>query len=159
MDNKKAQSMSTNTIILLVLGLVILVVLIIGFSTGWESFNKIINPSNVDGVVEDCSSACGLNQKFAYCSSLRQIRINEENVNIQTSCAVLAAVPELGRGYFDDCGGIDCKSPCSSFVVANKKGVKSSGLVGESIPEGAYDVTALASDVSEGQVCYILQIN
>ena len=36
MKNKKAQEFSTNTIILIILGIVVLVVLIIGFSFGWE---------------------------------------------------------------------------------------------------------------------------
>lgn len=155
MLNKKAQSMSTSTIILLVIGLAVLVVLILGFTSGWKTFSGIINPSNVDSVVEDCSSACGLAQQFSYCSALRTFRINEEDLNLKASCATLASSTQLGRGYVQECGAVTCNLKCSQIVVENKKGKQFMGELGSAVPEGAYEVTNLANDATDGQVCYV----
>lgn len=151
--NKKGQGMSTSTIVLLILGMVVLVVLIIGFSSGWNSFNKIMNPTNVDSVVDDCSSACSLSQVFSYCSESRTYRINEEKLNIKTSCAVLSNAPSFG-GYISDCGNIQCDLTCSQIIIEDKKGTQKKGILGATLPQGAYDVTSLAKDAN-GQVCYI----
>ena len=155
MKNQKAQSMSTNTIILLIIGLAVLVVLILGFTSGWKAFSGIINPSNVDSVVEDCSSACGLQQEFSYCSALRTFRINEEDINLKASCATLSASSNLGRGYIQECGSILCELNCVQIIVENKKGKQFVGQIGSEVPEGAYDVTSLANDVETGQYCYV----
>jgi hypothetical protein len=155
MTNKKAQSMSTNTIILLILGLAILVVLILGFMSGWKVFSGIISPTTVDKVSEDCSSACGLRQEFSYCSGLRDFRINEEDFSVKTSCAVLASNADLGRGYVDECGAISCELTCSQIVIEDDNNNKVAGQMGSEVPEGAYDVTNLASDVAPGQYCFV----
>lgn len=156
MENKRGQGMSTQTIILLILGLVVLAVLIFGFTSGWSSFKKQIYKSNVDSVASDCSSVCSVGESaFSYCSALRSYRINEENLNIKTSCAVLATVDALGRGYFHDCGSVSCNLDCNSIIIENKDGVQSKGQIGDSVPDGAYDVTSLANDIPEGQFCYI----
>lgn len=155
MKNKKAQSMSTNTIILLILGLAVLVVLILGFTSGWKVFNNIISPTNVDSISEECSSVCGLQQKFGYCSSLRNLRINEEKIKIKASCAVLASTPSLGRGYVDQCGSVQCDVKCSEIYIEDNKEKKIYAELGDSVPEGTHQIVGLATDAVEGKVCYI----
>ena len=155
MENKRGQGMSTQTIILLILGLVVLAVLVIGFTSGWSTFRKQVYKTNVDSVVSDCDSACSVGSSFSYCSSLRDYRINEEDLNVKTSCVVLDNVQELGRGYFNGCGSIQCNLACSDIVIEDKNGNQAKGQIGASIPDGAYDVSSIANDVPEGQFCYI----
>jgi len=66
MVDKKAQGMSLTTIILIVLGLVVLVFLIYGFSTGWKNLWDTVTQytgggSNVDAVKSACMLACSTN--------------------------------------------------------------------------------------------------
>jgi hypothetical protein len=120
MKNKKAQGMSTNTIILLILGLAVLAVLIIGFTSGWKMFKGQVFQTNVDSVVQDCQSACGLNQKFSYCSAERDLRVNEENLEVKTSCAVLAGVSNFTRYGIAACPQIKCDLTCDTVSLSGK---------------------------------------
>jgi hypothetical protein len=147
---KKGQELSTSTIILLVLGVIILVILIIGFSTGWSFFKNLISPTNVDNVIQDCNTACATDQKFSFCSAERSFRVNEEKVDIKTSCAVLANSPQFVKYGIQKCSSIICDLPCASIVINSKAGVVSASGTG-----GKYDVSALANDLEEGQICII----
>jgi hypothetical protein len=150
MQNKRGQELSTNTIILLILGLVILVVLILGFSTGWSFFKNIINPTNVDSIVEECATTCSLSQKFSYCSAEKTLRVNEDDFSVKTSCAVMANSPELAKYNVQKCPAIKCDLTCTSIVIDDQAAVVASP--GAAIK---YNVTALASNLAEGQSCII----
>lgn len=133
--NKKGQGMSTSTIVLLILGLVLLVALIFGFATGWKTFSNIANPTNIDSLSEDCQVACSLNNEYAFCSSARNLRVNEEDIKIKTSCYVLSGLPEYAS-YFSDCPGIECGLTCAQIMFNDKPA--------SSIPE-KYNFTALVT--------------
>jgi hypothetical protein len=138
MKSTKGQGMSTNTIILLILGLVILVALIWGFATGWTSFKTITNPTNVDSLVEDCQTACGLNQKFSYCSADRTLNVLEEKLEVETSCAVLATLPAFDKYGIEACPSIDCDLSCEDIMIDGKKGQTD-------LEVGKYDVSQLTN--------------
>jgi hypothetical protein len=74
--NKKGQELTLGTIILIVLGVVVLVFLIYGFSTGWTNlWDKLgISKSNVDEVVRDCGSYCTLEKQHSFCTEKRTIK-------------------------------------------------------------------------------------
>ena len=75
MINKKAQEMSLNTIILIILGLVVLVVLIIGFTVGFKNLKeKIIPSNNIQTIADQCNLACSLGQEYDYCSKERELK-------------------------------------------------------------------------------------
>ncbi len=131
--NTKGQGMSTNTIVLLILGLVLLVALIFGFATGWDAFKNIANPTNVDSIVDDCQTACSLNQQYSFCSSERTLRINEENIEIKTSCYVLSGMDKYSS-YIDGCPAIKCDLSCEQIKINDKFGTSVSGI---------YDVSGL----------------
>ncbi|MDD5012161.1 MAG: hypothetical protein PHQ66_00735 [Candidatus Nanoarchaeia archaeon] len=150
--DKKGQELSTNTIILLILGLIILVVLILGFSTGWSFFKGIISPTNVDSIVEECASTCGLSQKFAFCSAERTLRVNEEDFTVKTSCAVMANSPELTTYGVQKCSAINCDLACESILVDDTNAVVAS--TGAAVK---YDVSTLANNLESGQICIIPQ--
>ena len=118
--NKKAQGMSITTIILIILGLMVLVVLILGFTMGWANIKEFIAPSsNVDKIAQQCSIACSTNQKFAFCSEKRELKSADEKLE-DVTCYSLAEKKSVYG--IEKCPVIDCgiyntlalaKSACS----------------------------------------------
>jgi len=148
--NRKGQGMSTNTIILLILGLAVLAALIIGFSGVWKNFTQSTGATNVDEIAEQCKTTCSLNEKFKFCSSDTTIRIQEEELEYKTSCGVLATVPEFQRLGVRECAKIECSVPCESIRVNDEL-----GSVADTVPEGYHDVSAFAAGLADGKVCII----
>ena len=72
--NRKAQEMSVGTVVLLILGIVILVVLILGFSTGWSKLLPWLSSNNVDAIKNACSVACATGSQYDYCTAERTIK-------------------------------------------------------------------------------------
>ncbi len=142
LNNKKGQGMSTNTIVLLILGLILLVALIFGFATGWKTFSNIANPTNIDSLVEDCQVACSLGNEYAFCSSERNLRINEQDTKIKTSCYVLSGLDEYAS-YFGACPGIQCELKCDQIMFNDEPGT--------SVP-GKYDVSSLVTPQTD---CFV----
>jgi len=71
--NKKGAEMTIGTIIVIVLALVVLVILVYGFSTGWTNlWDKITGFGggrvNVQTVVQSCQLACTTNSQYDYCN-------------------------------------------------------------------------------------------
>lgn len=104
--NKKAQGMSVTTIILIALGLIVLVILILGFSMGWANLRQFIAPSNnVDSIVQQCSIACSTDQKYAFCSEKRELKSTDETLE-DVTCYSLAEKKSIYG--IEKCGVIDC---------------------------------------------------
>lgn len=107
--NKKAQGLSTSTIVLLIIGVLILVILILGFSVGWQKlFPFISTDNNVDQVSQACQLACSSRSPYDFCSKERTIKIGGDETS--GSCADFA--PE-GDSYNPDfaietCSEITC---------------------------------------------------
>ena len=99
--------MSTNTIVLLILGIIVLVALVFGFATGWQSFKKVLSPTNVDKIAEDCEVACGLGNQFSYCSEERTLRIVSEDVEVKFSCFDFSESDDY-KQYIANCPSISC---------------------------------------------------
>lgn len=78
-ENRKAQGLSVNAIILIILGLVILVVLIIGFTSGWKSFSFLKKSNNVDDLTKICQLSCDTQSEFGYCTSNKKLSIEDVN--------------------------------------------------------------------------------
>ena len=147
--NKRGQGLSTNAIILIVLGVIILAVLIIGFTFGWNSFKNIMSPTNVDSLIEECGSVCGLTQEYSFCSAERTLRVNEDDLEVKSSCAVFSTAPEFSKYKISECSQIDCDLSCSEIIVGGKAGIVQEETIGK------YDVSSLANDLEEGQFCII----
>lgn len=79
--NSKAQELSIGTLVLIVLGVIILVLIILGFTMGWNNLLEkinIFNPaSNIDNVVSACNTAAVANQKDAYCNEWRKTKVSD----------------------------------------------------------------------------------
>ncbi|MCX6750365.1 MAG: hypothetical protein NTZ83_02825 [Candidatus Pacearchaeota archaeon] len=75
MINKKAQGMSISTIILLILGLIILVVLILGFTIGWAKLAPWIGGNNnLETLKNSCGAACSTGGQYDFCTVKRLVK-------------------------------------------------------------------------------------
>lgn len=88
-SSKKAQGMSTNTIILLILGIVILVVLILGFMIGWDKLAPWIPKNNVDTIVTACSAACSTGSAYDFCLAKKDLKAEDVKLK-DVTCNYLA---------------------------------------------------------------------
>ncbi len=138
MKNTKGQGMSTNTIILLILGVIILVILIMGFTVGWDKISPFISRSNVDDIGTSCQAACTTQSKYDFCSFPRELKDAEKNT-IKTTCAVFSTEPSLSKYGINFCN-LDCDLNCADIKI---DGVAGSPI---STSESSYDVSALAGD-------------
>jgi hypothetical protein len=107
MENKRGQGLSTNTIILLILGLVILVVLILGFTLGWNKIFPFLSGNNVQTIVNNCQAACATQAKFDFCSAPRTLN-DGTNKFPNVNCYELANDEDYSIYGIEPCPGIDC---------------------------------------------------
>ncbi len=104
--DKRGQGLSVTAIILIVLGILVLVMLIMGFMFGWEKIMPWIKPSNnVDEIVNACKLACSTQAKFAYCSEPRELN-DGEKVLEKVNCNFLANIKE--EYGIEKCLAISC---------------------------------------------------
>jgi hypothetical protein len=123
MINKKAQGLSINAVILIVLGLAVLVVLIAGFLMGWD---KIIpwfgEKNNVATVVSACETACSTSSLYNYCSSKRDMKSDDSKFQ-NITCYTLASLSNLVKYGVEKCPALDCKSSiiCGEWYYVEDK--------------------------------------
>ncbi len=129
--NKKAQGLSTNAIILIVLGVIVLVILAIGFFAGWEKIAPWIKPSNnVQTIVDACSMACSTNSIYDFCSVKRDLK-DEDGTLKDVTCYTLSLDDNLKKYGIDQCS-VDCKSSleCAEWKYKDKEGNDKNIVVG-----------------------------
>jgi hypothetical protein len=82
MVNKKGQEMSVTTLVLIVVGVVLLVMLILGFSMGWKNLwgkiNVLGGGSNVEAVIQACSISATSDSTYSYCNEFKKVTIGSE---------------------------------------------------------------------------------
>lgn len=118
-NNKKAQGLSVNAIILIVLGVVILVVLIAGFTVGWQKFLPFLSTSNVDTVMNSCSVACSTGNQFDFCIAKRDLNAGSTKLKAVT-CNYLSK--EQNSYGISTCSEIACDG--IEFGAANQADAK-----------------------------------
>jgi len=108
MENKKAQGLPVSTIILLVIGVIILVVLVLGFTLGWSNLKSWIAPSNnVQTIVDQCNLNCQLDQKYNFCSENKTLKTSD--ITIETTCNDFATIATYSSYGIKKCPGITCE--------------------------------------------------
>jgi len=75
--NKRGQGLSTNAIVLIILGVVILVLLIAGFTIGFSKLNPFLGSNNVGTIVTSCSTACSTGSVYEFCSLQRTLKADD----------------------------------------------------------------------------------
>lgn len=158
MENKRGQGLSTNAIILIILGVVILVILIIGFSVGWSTLVPFLRSDNVDTIVKSCETACSTQSTFSYCSKINELKSESEEVD--TTCYLLEKLPRFNKYGLQPCS-LDCRgiSACAeiSYKVDNQAPVKAQ-LKTACDEATELEVTTLATDTKpESPKCCIVK--
>jgi hypothetical protein len=113
--SKRGQGLSTNAIILIILGIVVLAVLILGFTLGWQRIAPWISSSNVDSIVTQCEAACSLRSVYDFCSRERELKDSSlPDRKVEGSCHFFATKQdEEGNFIYADYGINDCPGLCS----------------------------------------------
>jgi len=114
MVNKKAQGMSTSTIVLLILGLIILVVLILGFSMGWSRLAPWIDTNNIETIKTACSTACAVQSSYDYCTVKRTVNDGVLDKFDSTCYTLVEEHPEYG---IEACTNVECVLPPGAGTV------------------------------------------
>ena len=119
MVNKKGQEMSVATLILIVIGIVVLVLVILGFTMGWKSLWEKVNifqpSSNVDSLMQSCNFA--LTQPGAFCEyKLVSLDGKSQYVNCRDS----RISSGLEGSAPSDCATNTPKIYCASLTAAGK---------------------------------------
>lgn len=72
--NKRGADITT-VIIFLVVGLVVGVILILGFSTNWQIFSSIFSSgNNVNTIVTQCQTSCATSDSYGFCTQNRTLK-------------------------------------------------------------------------------------
>lgn len=103
--NKRGQELSTSTIILIILGVIILVVLVIGFTIGWNKIIPYVSSSNTDTVSTQCLSACSTSSVYDFCS--RTFAFNTGTITINNATCNYLAQQQSQYGI-TGCSSVTC---------------------------------------------------
>ncbi len=129
--HKRGQDLSIGTLILIVLGIVVLVLLILGFSLGWSNLWEKINifqgGSSIESVVQACNIAVSSQATYSYCNTFHKIKI--DGVTEYVNC--LDSRVQLGLGEKLECGNVAdlIREKCESLKLTaeQKRKVKVNG--------------------------------
>ncbi len=104
--NLRGQGLSTNAIILIILGIIVLVVLVLGFTIGWGRLLPFVSSNNIENLQTACSSACATSNDYDYCTLQREVK-DGVNPPFPSTCYNLAEMTDEGETYFGRNYGID----------------------------------------------------
>ena len=114
--SKRAQELSTTALILIVIGVIILVFVVLGFSIGWNNlFEKIGifagGGSSIESITLACKNAVGLNSIYSFCQDFKQIKVNGKTqyLNCQDDRITLDET-------IDTCVGDPAKNKCIELI-------------------------------------------
>ena len=110
--NKKGAEMAIGTIVIIILALVVLVVIIYGFSQGWDNLFRKIGLTgggkvNVQDTLSGCNLACSTNQQYAYCEKQLQVIFKDGDKPQTFTCLSLQQTKGTTIGL-DQCMGVTC---------------------------------------------------
>ncbi len=119
--NKRGQELTLGTIILIVLGVVVLIFLIYGFSTGWSNLWQRITglgggKVNVDTVRTACLIACGNEEVYSFCNEGKKVVLDGGYENPSVTCNQLVGKVNFAKGsesknetgIVSECARISC---------------------------------------------------
>lgn len=142
MESKKAQNLSITTIILIILGVVVLVVLIIGFTKGWGSVKEFFTgggESDFQKVSSQCSIACATGDEISWCK-------NRTLEGVSGDCKWHAGTYTGIEG----CSDITCPKDTTAKLCTKHKDFADLCLEGETCSD---PIQGEFSDTAGGKVC------
>lgn len=110
--NKRGQELSTSTIILIILGVIILVVLVIGFTIGWNKILPYVSQSNINTVSTQCLSACSTTSVYDFCSRTFDLNSGTATIHNATCNYLAQEQPQYG---ISSCTAL----PCTNILFFN----------------------------------------
>ena len=110
--DKRGQGLSTNAIILIILGVFVLVILILGFTLGWDKLAPWLSKdkNNVDTIATQCEIACTTQSFYDFCEKERTLIIDKTTESTQT-CEQFSR-DDVYKKYIDECPGL-----CGEIIV------------------------------------------
>ena len=114
MENKRGAAMAMNTIIMIIIGVIVMVILIVGFYAGWGTLAPWLSSENVDTIIGSCQTACSTQSTFSYCSKVKELNTGEQE--IEASCYALQKVEEFNDFGLEPCS-VKCDKTCDQLVV------------------------------------------
>lgn len=117
--NKSGQGLSITTLILIVLGVVVLVVVILGFTIGFENIiGKFRLVPELEPVAQLCQTSVQQGFETSYCKDFKEVKIGGKTQYVNCDYSGLA---------FEGKGGITCDvAPKDTEEVAYCKRVRTS---------------------------------
>lgn len=109
--DKRGQGLSTTAIVLIILGVIVLVVLVIGFTIGWNQFSPYLASNNVNTVVNSCSAACSSGNIYDYCSLNRTLKANDLPSGKKQAfgnCSYFSTAQGFQKYAIETCTSISC---------------------------------------------------
>ena len=105
----KGQGLSVNAIILIILGLVVLVILILGFTIGWNRILPFVKTNNIQNIVTACENACTTRAQFDFCEASREVSDGVVD-KFPSTCKDLSTKSEYAKYGIGACPGL-CPAP------------------------------------------------
>ncbi len=128
--NRRGQGLSTSAIVLIILGIAVLVLLILGFTMGWDKIFPWLGGNNVDSVVQQCSVACASGSDYGFCSQERTLKAEDiDGGKMTTTCGELANNPTYSKYGIEECSTIDCDMALYEWVSNEPVCVNNGGEV------------------------------
>jgi hypothetical protein len=116
--DKRGQELSTNAIIMIVLGVLVLVVLILGFTMGWGKILPFISSNNVGNVKSACQTACETDNMYDFCTLSRTLKASDlplvagkKPKSVDNTCTYFATTAAFLKYGIADCPGICTTTP------------------------------------------------
>lgn len=112
--SKKAQGLSTTTLVLLILAGIVLVVVVLGFTKGWGYvFDKIgLLPGDLEAAAQSCGVSASSSLKTSYCNEFKEVIIAGKKQYV--NCQYLE-----GLATFEKLPANTCKKITEEGVVRN----------------------------------------
>lgn len=109
--NKRGQELGINTLIFIVIGLIVLVILVFGFTKGWSFLKKNVPEDNVAKVAFSCETACNLESVYDYCTKAQGLKdpvIKDEAAIVLAAKSCNALATEDTKYGIVQCTSITC---------------------------------------------------
>lgn len=115
MENKRGQGLSTGAIVLIIIGVVVLVILIIGFTLGWKKILPFLSEEdNVDEVVQACQAECVVQSEYGFCQKIMRLKAPNLPGDVEfkdATCQFFST--DLGYANYGvaECPEVTCATP------------------------------------------------
>ena len=114
LSNIKAQGLSTNAIILIILGIVVLIVLVLGFTMGWNKILPFFPSNNVENIKTTCNTACSTASMYDFCTLPRTLKAPDIPGGAKEfvgNCSFFSTNKDYLKYGIETCSSVTCAAP------------------------------------------------